>query len=55
MTSIPQPKRGKPRALSPEQELEVLEHFNSGASMQSIAKYYNISNPTVKAIIIRNS
>ncbi len=44
---------GRPRALSPAQELEVLGHYRLGFSATAIAKLYGVTQVTISATIAR--
>ena len=49
------PTRGRPRRLNDEQELMILARIRDGATERALALEYNVSRPTIKNAVKRQT
>ena len=47
--------RGRPRRLNDEQELEILHKIQNGATERALTLEYNVSRPTIKNAVKRQT
>lgn len=52
---IPEPRRGRPRALTPDQEAEARQLAAEGATLRELAHRYGISWSSIRRALLRGN